>query len=130
MPLGAGDLVLCSGTLARSTSFRERIDAAVTGGFAGISLWGRDYSSGRRDGLSDADMRVLLADHGLAVGEIDLSWSWLPGAEDVHIPAALDTEELFAYGEAELFAIAEALRARSVNAIDVFGGDWTLDDAA
>jgi sugar phosphate isomerase/epimerase len=130
MTLCAGDLVLCSGTLARSVSFRERVDAAVAGGFAGISLWGRDYWSGRRDGLSDADMRALLDDHGLAVAEIDLAWWWLPGAADVHIPAALDTEELFAYDEAEVFRIANVVGARSVNAIDVFGGSWSVDDAA
>ena len=35
MTLGAGDLVLCSGTLPRDATFRERIDAAVAGGFAG-----------------------------------------------------------------------------------------------
>ena len=79
----------------------------------------------RRDGLTDADIRALLADHGLAVAEIDLAWWWLPGAADVHIPAELDTEELFAYDEAELFRIADAVGARSINAIDVFGGDWT-----
>jgi sugar phosphate isomerase/epimerase len=130
MALGADDLVLCSGTLAREATFRERVDAAVAGGFAGLSLWGRDYWSARRDGLSDADLRALLAEHGLAVAELDLAWWWLPGAAEVHIPAALDTEELFAYDEAELFRIAEAVGARSLNAIDVFGGDWSVDDAA
>ena len=130
MPLGAGDLVLCSGTLARSTSFLERVDAAVAGGFDGISLWARDYWSGRRAGLSDADLRALLDDHGIAVAEIDLAWWWLPGAADVHIPAALDTEELFAYDEAEAFRIANVVGARSLNAIDVFGGNWSVDEAA
>jgi sugar phosphate isomerase/epimerase len=130
MTLGAGDLVLCSGTLNRAATFRERVDAAVAGGFAGISLWGRDYWSARRSGLGDRDIRALLDDHGLAVAEVDLAWSWLPGAADVHIPGELDTEELFAYGEAELFQLAAAVGARSVNAIDVFGGTWTVDDAA
>jgi sugar phosphate isomerase/epimerase len=130
MALGPDDLVLCSGTLARDASFRERVDAAVAGGFSAISLWGRDYGSARRAGLTDADLRALLADHGLAVAELDLAWWWLPGASDVHIPAALDTEELFAYDEALLFRIADAVGARSLNAIDVFGGDWTVDDAA
>src|SRR5436309_2866211 len=86
MALGPGDLVLCSGTLAREASFRERVDAAVAGGFSGISLWGRDYGSARREGLEDADLRALLADHGLAVAELDLAWWWLPGASDVQIP--------------------------------------------
>ena len=130
MTLGAGDLVLCSGTLPRAATFRERVDAAVAGGFAAISLWGRDYWSARRSGLSDGDLRALLADHGLAVAEIDLAWWWLPGAAEVHIPARLDTEELFAYDELEVFRLAEAVGARSINAIDVFGGAWGLDDAA
>lgn len=91
MVLGAGDLVLCSGTLARATSFRDRVDAALAGGFAGISLWGRDYWGGRRDGLTDADMRIMLADNGLGVAEIDLAWWWLPGASDIQIPESLDT---------------------------------------
>ncbi|HTK17391.1 MAG TPA: hypothetical protein VL769_13430 [Acidimicrobiia bacterium] len=45
-------------------------------------------------------------------------------------PPSADTEELFAYDEADLLRIAEAVGARSVNAIDVFGGDWSVDDAA
>jgi len=130
MALGPGDLVLCSGTLAREARFRERVDAAVAGGFSGISLWGRDYGRARRDGLDDAGIRSLLADHGLAVAELDLAWWWLPGASDVQIPASLDTEELFAYDEAQLFQVADAVGARSLNAIDVFGGDWSVDQAA
>src|SRR3954466_10710932 len=45
MAPGPGDLVLCSGSLARAATFHERVAAAVAGGFAGLSLWGRDYSS-------------------------------------------------------------------------------------
>jgi sugar phosphate isomerase/epimerase len=130
MALGAGDLVLCSGSLARESTFGERIAAAVAGGFAGISLWARDYFSAQRSGLTDADMRALLTGNGLAIAELDLAWSWLPGASEIHIPAELDTEELFAYDEADLFRIADAVGARSINAIDVFGGDWSVDAAA
>ena len=103
MTLDAGDLVLCSGTLARDTSFRERVVAAAAGGFTGLSLWGRDYRRTRREGLTDADIRTLLADHGLSIAELDLAWWWLPGASDVHIPESLDTEELFAFDEDALF---------------------------
>jgi sugar phosphate isomerase/epimerase len=130
MALGAGDLVLCSGSLAREATFGERIAAAVAGGFAGLSLWGRDYFAAQRSGLSDADMRALLAGNDLAIAELDLAWSWLPGASEIRIPAELDTEELFAHDEADLLRIAEAVGARSINAIDVFGGDWSVDDAA
>ena len=106
---------------------RERVDAAVAGGFAGISLWGRDYAQRasrrplrrRHPGLPRrprprgrrARPRVVVAARA--------------PSRHAQIPAELDTEELFAYGEAELFRIAEAVGARSLNAIDVFGGDWT-----
>jgi len=130
MALGPNDLVLCSGTLARGISFEERLAAASAAGFDGVSLWGRDYRAARDEGLSDADMRSMLESHGLALGEIDPAWWWLPGAGDVHIPAELDTLDVFRFGEAEIFAIADALGARSLNAVDVFGGDWDTERAA
>ena len=122
MTLGPADTVLCSGTLRRGITFRERLDAARAGGFSAISLWGRDYRDARDEGWSDADMVAMLGDHGLAVAEIDPAWWWPPGAADVRIPPELDTERIFAFGEDELFAVAEAIGAHSVNAVDVFGG--------
>jgi sugar phosphate isomerase/epimerase len=130
MTLGRNDLVLCSGTIPRDITFAERVDAAVAGGFSAISLWGRDYQRARDDGLSDADIRALLADHGLRVGELDPAWWWLPGAADIHIPPEVDAQDVFRFGETEMFAIAGAVGARSITAVDVFGGDWTVDDAA
>jgi sugar phosphate isomerase/epimerase len=128
--MGPEDLVLCSGTLPRGTGFAERLAAASGAGFASISLWGRDYDAARAEGHSDADLRALLDDHGLTVAELDPAWWWLPGAADVHLPPALDTEDVFRFGEADLFAVADAVGARSMNAVDVFGGDWDLDAAA
>jgi len=130
MTLGAGDTVLCSGTLRTGISFRERVAAAEAGGFSGISLWGRDFQVARDEGLGDEDIRLLLADHGLSVGELDPAWWWLPGASDIHIPPAHDPEQIFRYSEPELFAVAGAVGARSLNAVDVFGGSWSLDQAA
>jgi sugar phosphate isomerase/epimerase len=130
MTLGPTDLVLCSGTLAPTVSFRERVDAAVAGGFAGISLWGRDYERARADGLSDADIRAELADRGLVVAELDGAWAWLPGAAEVEIGGALAQEAFFQYREDDLFRLGDAVGARSINAVDVFGGDWGVDDAA
>ena len=128
--MGPDDLVLCSGTLRRGTPFAERLSAASGAGFAGISMWGRDYAAARAEGLSDSDMRTMLADHGLAVGEIDPAWWWLPGASEIRIAPELDSEDVFRFGETELFAVADALGARSVNAVDVFGGPWDVDAAA
>jgi sugar phosphate isomerase/epimerase len=130
MTLGPNDLVLCSGTLPRHTTFSERIDAAVSGGFAGVSLWGRDYWGARREGHSDADIRARLADHGLAVAELDPAWWWTPVAFDAPSLVAIDDMEVFCYGEEEMFTLADAVGARSINAVDVLGGRWGIDDAA
>jgi sugar phosphate isomerase/epimerase len=128
--MGPDDLVLCSGTLRRGIPFAERLSAASGAEFAAVSLWGRDYAAARAEGLSDSDMRSMLADHGLVVAELDPAWWWLPGASDIHIGPELDGEDVFRFGEAELFAMADALGARSVNAVDVFGGSWDTDAAA
>lgn len=130
MALGAADLVLCSGTLPRGTSFAERLASASDAGFHGISLWGRDVQAARHEGLSWADMAAMLADHDLVVGELDPAWWWTPGAADVRVPPELDPMDIFAFGPSELFAAAEALGARSLNAVDVFGGTWSLEEAA
>ena len=75
--LGPEDLVLCAGTLG-GASFRDRVEAAAEAGFSAISLFLGDYQRARAEGLSDADMRKLLADHGLAVAELDPLMSWVP----------------------------------------------------
>jgi sugar phosphate isomerase/epimerase len=130
MTLDAGGTVLCSGTLQTGISFRERVAAAAAGRFSGISLWGRDYQVARDEGLADQDIRLLLDEHGLSVGELDPAWWWLPGASEIHVPPEHDHEQIFRYTEPELFAVADAVGARSINAVDVFGGTWNLDDAS
>lgn len=130
MTLGADDLVLCSGTVGRHTSFRDRLQAASAAGYAAVSLWGRDFQSARDEGYSDADLVALLADHGLTVAELDPVWWWTPGGTGFSIPPEHDPIDVFRFGEADLFRIAELLGARSLNAADVLGGDWSVADAA
>jgi sugar phosphate isomerase/epimerase len=128
--VGPDDLVLCSGTLPRGVPFAERLAAAANAGFAAVSLWGRDYRAARAEGLSDHDLRSMLDDHGLVVAEVDPAWWWLPGAADIQIDPRHDTEEVFGFGEDELFGVADAVNARSCNAVDIFGGSWDIDGAA
>jgi sugar phosphate isomerase/epimerase len=130
MTLGPEDLVLCSGTLPRNVPFLERLRAASAAGYRAVSLWGRDYEAARQEGHGDADMVAMLDDHGLAVAELDPVWWWTPGAGSFSIPPELDPVDVFRFGEDELFRIGEVLGARSVNAADVLGGDWSVDDAA
>jgi sugar phosphate isomerase/epimerase len=130
MTLGPSDLVLCSGTVARGTPFRTRLEAAAAAGYRAVSLWGRDYQGARDEGYSDADMIALLRHHGLTVAELDPVWWWTPGAASFSIAPEHDPIDVFRFGEAELFRIAEVLGARSVNAADVLGGNWDIPDAA
>ncbi len=113
--LGPDDLVLCAGTVSQAP-FAERVAAAAEGGFSAISLFLSDYGRARADGLSDADMRAMLADHGLAVGELDPLMNWLPGAE-LGSSANQQGEAFFRHGESDFHAVAEALGARSLNAV-------------
>jgi sugar phosphate isomerase/epimerase len=128
--LGAGDLVLCSGTLPRKTPFRDRLRASSKAGFSAISIWGRDYAMARDEGLSDADISAMITDHGLQVAETDPAWWWTPGADSFKIPPELDPIDVFRFDEVELFRIAEVVGARSLNAADVLSGDWGIEEAS
>ena len=130
MSLGPTDLVLCSGTLPRATPFRQRLEAAQAEGYAAVSLWGRDYAAARREGYGDGDIVAMLADYGLAVAELDPAWWWTPGAASVSIPPELDPIDVFRFDERELFRIGELVGARSLNAADVLGGNWGVEEAA
>jgi sugar phosphate isomerase/epimerase len=125
------DLVLCAGTIP-DAGFRERVEAAAGAGFSAISLWGRDYRRGRSEGLSDADMRALLDDNGLGVAELDGVGQWWPGSSGMAPPVAGDeADSFFAFSEHDMYAIADAVGARSINAVEVYAmTDVALDDAA
>ncbi len=113
--LGPEDLVLCAGTIPRA-SFAERLTAAAEAGFSGISLFLSDYQAARASGLSDADMRARLADHGLEIAELDPLMSWIPGT-DLGSEANQQGTAFFQHTEAEFYAVADALGARSLNAV-------------
>jgi sugar phosphate isomerase/epimerase len=121
--------VLCSGTLPRATPFADRVRAAVAAGCAALSLWGRDYASALEEGYNDADLLRMLDDNGLVVAELDPAWWWTPGASEFSLPPELDPLDVFRHTESEIFKVAETLGARSLNAVDVLGGNWSLDEA-
>jgi sugar phosphate isomerase/epimerase len=109
--LGPDDLVLCAGTLARA-SFRERVQAAVAGGYRGLSLFPSDVRRAREEGLDAATMRGLLDEHELEVAELDPLMTWLPGVD----PGP------FASDEDEFYEIAESIGGRGINCV-VFARD-------
>src|SRR5690242_17008787 len=94
-------------------------------------MWGRDYARARGEGHTDGEIRAILDDAGLDVAEVDPAWWWLPGAQAIGASIAdRDPMDVFRFDEPELLRIAEAIDARSLNAVDVFGGEWSVDDAA
>jgi sugar phosphate isomerase/epimerase len=111
--LGPRDLVLCAGTVPRA-SFREKVEAAAGAGFAGVSLFVADYEAARAGGSTDAELRRVLADRGVAVADLDPLLAWIPGAG----PGAGLTAEgmaFFRHGPDDFFRVADALGARSLN---------------
>lgn len=111
-PLGPDDDVLCTVTMG-FRPFSEFVGAAAAAGFTAISLNGSDYKAARATGLGDADIRAMLADHGLRVAELDAVIDWLappPAGAD----AGFDPDiPFFGHSEADYLAIAEAVGARS-----------------
>ncbi len=104
------DIGLCCGSIARA-GFRELAEAASGAGFRGITLWPVQFERALADGLEVRDLRRILADNGLVVTEIDPLVSWLPGD-----PGEL-AGPFAAYDESTFYRMADALGARSLNAI-------------
>lgn len=67
-----------AGCLAR-TPFRAQVGAAAKAGFDSISIWPNIWRHAQaRDGLSLADMRRMLDDHGLKLTDVDAYRDWAP----------------------------------------------------
>lgn len=124
--LGPDDTVLCTATMGfgRLCDFAE---AAGRVGFSAISLSGGDYASARAEGMSDRDIRRLLADNGLQIAELDGVVDWLAplpqtqgAGYDLDIP-------FFGHAQDAFFAMADALGARSITAVDPFERTAPID---
>ena len=113
--LAADDLVFCSGTLLRG-SLADLLDAAEAGGFRGLSLWPHHVEGARAEGASDAEIRARLADRGVAPVEVEPVLAWLPPGS-----FAPEHEKLVGPPPEVFFALAEALHAPSLVAVDGFG---------
>jgi sugar phosphate isomerase/epimerase len=115
--LGRNDLVASYYTLAGAGvgeparfSFAERVAAAAAAGFAGVGLLADDYAACRAAGLSDADMRAILGDHGIGVVEVEFLFGWCRGDERASFSRGV---------EERLYALADALGARHMNVGDI-----------
>jgi len=122
--LGPDDLVLCGGT-RMAGPFREVVEAAVAGGFRGISLFPVQLERDREAGMTPADMRAHLRERGVEVALLEPILSWIPGEALPDLARALagDPPEVFLDWAAEL-------GAPTVLAVDGFGASCGLEALA
>lgn len=113
--LNGQHLVLCSGTVT-GASFAELIAAARAGGFDAVSLFPSQYEQAIGAGVSAVDLRSMLADNGLCIAELDPLLNWVPGHDFPTAPG------MGIAAEDEFYRIADALGARSLNAV------WALPE--
>jgi sugar phosphate isomerase/epimerase len=123
------DLVLCAGTVL-GTPFFERLAPARACGFAGVSMQPADYHALRGEGVSDAEIRARVADHGLQISEFDAVTTWFAGHEP---PAGWDPAlagMLRANTAGAVCQVAGSLGARSVTVVEFYGVPAAVDTAA
>jgi len=104
---------------------RELVAAMVGADLRALSFWpAATYYKARADGWTDAELRGLFDDNGIAIHDADAIVAWV-GTDD---PGSPYFEEVT---EPEVFAAATALGARYVNAL-LTGrrADVTVDNAA
>ncbi len=105
-PLASSRLLLSAGTILNAT-FRQRVSAAKQAGFDAISLSPQQYLQARRkEKLSLENMQAILAEHNIAMDEVDPLMDWF--GED-----ASPSEHL-------IYEIAGGLNARSINVSPAF----------
>lgn len=102
-------LILSAGTLPKA-GFRDRVISAKTAGFDAISLFPQQYLSAiRKEKLTVSDMQGILADHEIAIDEVDPLLDWFAHE-------ATPSETL-------MVEIAQAFGARSMNVAAAFVSD-------
>src|SRR5689334_3724269 len=96
--LGPNDLIASHYTVSGADvmqparhSFAQRVAAVVAAGFSGIGWTPEDYNACRAAGLSDADLRAILDDHGITAAELEFVSDWAHAGD--RSQAARRTEE-------------------------------------
>src|SRR5262245_20999102 len=108
--LGRDDLIASYYTLSGADisaparhPFAARVAPARAAGFAGIGLFCEDYFATVAGGLSPADMRATLADHGIVLAELEFLFDWWRDGERGAASRRL---------EERLYEVADALGPR------------------
>lgn len=86
-----------------SAEFDDRVAAAAAAGYAGIGLRPKHRARAHAQGRTDADLRAILDDHGVALVELEVLSGW--GSDAAAIESARRHED-------ELYGLADALGGR------------------
>lgn len=117
------ELGLCCGSLVQA-DFRGLAEAAASAGFSTISMWPTLFDAALESGLSEQDLRTILADNQLSITELDPLCSWLPID-----PADAGLASTFAaYSADDFFRIADTLGAKTLNVIQVTDDPFTKQE--
>ena len=117
------ELGLCCGSLVQA-DFRGLAEAAASAGFRTISMWPTLFDAALESGLSEQDLRTILADNQLSITELDPLCSWLPID-----PADAGLASTFAaYSADDFFRIADTLGATTLNVIQATDDPFTKQE--
>jgi sugar phosphate isomerase/epimerase len=121
--------VLCAGT-ALHVPFLERLEPARRAGYRGISMQPPERERLAAAGVSDAELRARVADHGLELAEFDAITTWLPGAVPPASFAPAFARALLGQTPESLIPIAASIGARSLTVVELYGARPHADLAA
>jgi sugar phosphate isomerase/epimerase len=113
-------IALCWGTVI-GAPLESLIDAAGGAGLGAVTLTAGMYEACRARGLSDAQLRRLLAENGVVVHAIDPLIGVLPGTpRPQDVPP--QNRAYFEFTEERCYQAAEALEAQTINLAHFGGG--------
>lgn len=100
-----------------TVSFRSLVEAVHRAGFGSLTLWPNVWRHAqRKEGLSLADMRAMLDDHGLRVTDLDGCRDWVPPDDPGARPRSPISRRI---PRSEYFEVGTALGATTVVAVPV-----------
>jgi sugar phosphate isomerase/epimerase len=118
------ELMLCNMSVV-NLPLQDVIPAAAVAGFDCMSVVAHAHRRAvERDGLTDADLCALLADHGMRVQDVEAAGDWLgtpPPAEEAWLNPVYETDRFL--------DVASALGAKTLVAVH-FGAVAPAEDAA
>jgi sugar phosphate isomerase/epimerase len=80
--------------------FEDRVRACAEAGYAGVGIHVRDYRAIRQAGATDADLKAILAHHGMRHVEVEFLLNWFADGE---VGEASRNDEELLYHMAETF---------------------------